>query len=408
MQDFNDMSFELDQFKTWISWNDYDLSAEWLKEIRKSELIDLLSNATFSLQDTDLQNFSKEELLTQLNQSLLKFHSPGNFELFWIKDPRDTELSTEEQDLYTEKNFPKTILTLLTHGTYWVPSIVRGGEIGIRKDIKENIDNILLPNEIEWSQKMSYSKIMRILKNYSDFWTRSLVKKSFIPRDQVLSATNSRLVWDPARPIKADTFIQEQDFYKNTILKNPEEFRKIWEESHTKYHLSIEKKSQAIITEQGWVIMIDDHDTGVLDMWTEEWNDKYDDWWFPLMTLWTMVWESCNPEILAYYAERIEHHLWIKPLINKPYKWGYVTQKHWVAARKKLESEWKDPGTTNVIQQELAKFLYLDEKTQKIDHDKAELIWIGLARAKADLWSKFWKEYFEAWKFWNKYEETTE
>jgi N-formylglutamate amidohydrolase len=97
---------------------------------------------------------------------------------------------------------------------------------------------------------------------------------------------------------------------------------------NAQYHLKINKKIDENIETYWWSIVIDNHDTWVLDMWSSEELDRFDEWGFPLITLGTLDWASCNEEIVKYYAERIEFHLWIKPLINKPYKWWYVTKKH--------------------------------------------------------------------------------
>ena len=394
MECFKNKSFEIKIFKTWLSWKEYDLSFFWLQKITKKQLIDLLSNKVFDLKKNEtkslkLIHYSKSELLIILNSCLLDLHSPEYFSLFWIKDPRDNIIEDEK---YSEKKFPKTILTLLTHWTYSVPSIVRW-------NIKENIDNILnLSNDKEMVPNYNYSNTMRVLKHFSDFWTRYLVKYSNIPETQIIKAVNSRLIWDPARCKNADDFIKKEDFSWNILLENPEYFKDLWEQSHDIYHNNIENKTNKMLDENWWYIIIDDHDTGILKIWKDFNLDKYQNWWFPLMVLSTSDWDSCNQEILEYYSKRIEYHLWIKSLINNPYKGWYVIQRHWVKKREQLKKEWKNLKIANVIQQEIGKFLYLDEKTQKIDHDKAKLIWIWLARSKADLWIKFDKKYFDTFK----------
>ncbi len=381
-------SYEIDIFTKWFSGVRYDLSVNWLKRITKEELLDLLSNDIFAFEKNDIIDLTKEKLLSKLNIKLMQFYSPEYFELFGITDPRETELTQNEKNIYSTKNFPKHVLTLLTHGTYFIPSEVR-------EHIKNDIYNI-----VEW-EKLTYKNYLRIIKNFSDFWTRYVVKKSFIPKTQVLSNMYSRFVWDPARDIEADDFIRNTDWSKNILLWIKNDNKKYWKAAHRIYHNSIEKRLLDLEKENWWSITIDDHDTWVLQIWVKKELDKFQSWWFPFIVLSTWDWDSCNNEILSYYAERIEFHLWIKVLINNPYKWGYVLKKHWTYFRNTLLKYGWNYKKRNLIQQEVWKFLYLNERTQKVDFDKAELIWIWLARAKADLWRKFWKKYFSAIKKWD-------
>ena len=442
MLDFKNQSFEKVEFKTWKTWKVYDISYDWLywvsnetldaiikkdidisdeyfklisneikevyyedykKEFTEEEvnwlsinsLKDLLSNEVYKLDFSD--NITRDQLREELNKKLLKIYSNIDFKFFKIKDPRKTKLTNERSDLYSENNFPKSIINLLTHWTYYIPQ-------NIRWKVKSEIKQI-----IKWSDELSKEKInfelekknlefLRILKHFSDFWTRYVVNNSFIPRNQVINATNGRSITDPAR--KLWTPVMNKDFYNNELPKALLEGTEIGALKQESYHLNIKKKAYEVISKEWWVIFIDNHDTGVVDMWNSVELDRYDDWGFPLITLWTKDWESCNQEIVEYYSERIKFHLWIDVLINKPYKWWYVTQKHWVERREELRKQWKSPGIMNVIQQEVWKFLYLDERTQIVDKDKTELIWVWLARAQLDLWRKFWKAYYKVVKKW--------
>ena len=385
-------SFEPDIFKIWKSWKKYDLSTQKLQSIFKNELLDLLSNDIFNIDIKKIKRQSRTSLLNILNDKLLELHHPNNIELFGVKEKKITK---EEKEKYTKEKFPKTILTTLTHWTYSIPSSIRHK---IKREIRKNILKIN-KEDLEKEVIKKYGEFIRILKHYSDFWTRYLVKNSFIPKKQIIYSKYSRWLKDPARNRKEKN--RTVDFSNNALPKILYEDNWYWELSHIEYHLKISKKIDEIIKEEWWVILIDDHDTWILKINENEKLDSYKKWWFPVITLGTLDWESCNKEIIEYYAERIEYHLWIKPLINNPYKWGYVTKKHWKLKREELNTKWENPKKVNVIQQEIWKYLYLDEKKQKIDHSIVKLIWEWLARAKCDLWLKFWKEYFKAIKKWD-------
>jgi hypothetical protein len=51
MKIFPNDSYEIELFKKWKSWKLYDLSLNNLKIIHKNELLDLLSNDTFNLDE---------------------------------------------------------------------------------------------------------------------------------------------------------------------------------------------------------------------------------------------------------------------------------------------------------------------------------------------------------------------
>lgn len=437
MLDFKNQSFEDPRLKTWKSWTLYDISYDgiyWVsndtlddkiksdeelipeafnllsdadKNIRykkyrasfwnlelhglsQDQLIDILSNETYSV--TGLEKFSLQWLRDKLNQELLRIHHIDNFDFFLITDPRRQVLTKAEEKKYSKENFPKNIVNLLTHGTYAIPAEIKWQ---IKADLKNRLSQV--HRNLDEAKNELYRKnfnFLRILKHFSDFGTRYVIKYSLIPSEQIIAATNSRSLVDPAR--KAWTEVMKTDFYGNNLPEALGEWIQIGEAKHLIYHLEIDKKIDKTIASEEWTIVIDNHDTGIVDMWESIESDKYDDGWFSLITLWTKDGASCNKEIVEYYTQRIKYHLWIDVLINSPYKGWYVTEKHGVEKRNTIQAKWGNPWVANVIQQEVGKFLYLDERTQKVDHDKAELIWIGLARAQADLGEKFWKKYFEA------------
>jgi len=395
MKIFPNESYEPENFRIWNSGVLYDLSHNWLKNITKNDLVDLLTNGIFWLEKNKIKKLNNEELKDILRKKLLKLYKPENIELFWLKDPRKTNLSNEEKEKYKQENFPKHIWIWLPHWSYKLPKITRREIIN---EIKEKVKNELnledYSKEVRNEVKKELAQFYRIMKNFSDFWTTEVVKKSkLIPNDQIFSAKYSRWTIDSWRSL--DEKQMKKDFYWNDLLKSIEGSYKIWILEHAVLHLKINNFIENAIKKYWGSIYIDRHDTWVNDIDKNSENDKYNDWGFPIISLWTLDWESCNPEIVEYYAERIEYHLWVKPLINSPYKWWYVTQKHWRDRRNKLKEEWKNPWINNVIQIEVLKSLYLDEETQIIDKDKAEWIWVWLARAEIDVWLKFNKNYFK-------------
>jgi hypothetical protein len=394
MKDFPSESFEIDSFKTWKSWRKYNLSFNNVHNIKKGDLVDLLTNDIFWLKKNNIISLDKKSLNKLLNQELLKLYKPENIELFWLKDPRKANLSEEEKEIYKIENFPKHVWIWLPHWSYKLPKITRREII---REVKEKVKNELnieeYSKEVSLEIKNELKNIYRILKNFSDFWTTDVVNESnLIPKDQIFLAKYSRWATDPAR--KISDIPMNTDFYWNWLNNSIKSSHIIWWYEHAKIHIQITQFIDEVIRKYWGSIFIDRHDTWVNNMWKNSKLDKYDMWGFPIISLWTLDWDSCNNEIAQYYAERIEYHLWVKPLINSPYKGWYITQKHWRDKRKKIEEEWKNPWINNVIQIEVLKSLYLDEETQIIDKDKAEWIWVWLARAEIDVWLKFDKNYF--------------
>ena len=295
-----------------------------------------------------------------------KLHGISNKGLLAFYDfPRNTEI----RDCRKEKfnlNFPDNSLVLLTHGTFAVNSDIR--------------------KTMNWTNRQVY----RLLKNYSDFWTRKAIKSSWIPDESIVHNKTSRMTWDSNRWLDAVDFIRAADFSWNKLLDNPSDFRSEWEKRHREYHDEVTIQMQEKQDKNWWVIWFDIHDTWIRLMWKDKEYDKFREEWFPPITLWTRDWEACNDDILDFFSNRLEYHIWIKPLLNEPYKWGYVTQRHWEQYRINNNTRKR-----NLIQIELGRFLYLKESTQEVDWERMEIIWEWLKRAIAETWTKFGKEYFE-------------
>jgi N-formylglutamate amidohydrolase len=233
-----------------------------------------------------------------------------------------------------------------------------------------------------------------------------MTKKSGIPDDNVLCFPWSRAIWDPNREYKNEEedleldqwkkYIRDHDFNEQVIIKKPWQFRDTWKSKTELYHSVISSKLELAELLRGWSIWIDIHDTWVNLMNVDPELDTIKEEWFPDMIIWTKDWESCNPEILDFFVERLNHYLWLKIYTNKLYKWWYVTTRHWKEYREELNDwDWLKKSKRNLIQVELGRYLYMKESTQEVDWERMEIIWEWIKRAITDLWLEFWKEYFE-------------
>lgn len=315
----------------------------------------------------DLKHMSYEQLLKYYN-------NPRNFK---INDCRNQEWEN------SSKNFPSHCLIFLTHWSF-----------AVNEKIRRTTD-------------LTKSQFLRLIRNFSDFWTRKLIKKSWLPNENIICFPWSRSIWDPNREYKnkyedskldiSKKFIRETDFNWQKIINNPEQFREIWKQKSEAYQLKLSYKLKITEILNWWSIWIDIHDTGVNLMNKNSNLDKFRKYWFPEITLWTKNWESCNQEILDYFAEKINKYLWIKVYKNVPYQGWYVTEKHGKKSRQKINQwNWFKKSKRNIIQVELWRYLYMNESNQKVDWKRMEIIWEWIKRAITDTWIKFWKEYFDS------------
>ena len=285
----------------------------------------------------NIDNFIPVDLSHLTNEDLLEYYdNPRNFP---VKDCR--------QENWKNKNiaYPGHCLVFLTHGSFYVNSKIRR------------------------STQHTIQHFNRLIKNYSDFWTRKAMKESWIPETNIITSPWSRWISDYNRENKSQTednslsegqkSIRPYDFNKIVIIDNPEQFREEWQYKTDIYHWSLEYWLNHVEEVNGWSIWIDIHDTWVNLMWSHPEEDKFREWGFPWIILWTKDWESCNSDILTYFSEKLEHYLWIKPYVNRKYKWGYVTTKHWLENRKEKDNE-NNPANKsirNMIQVELWRYL---------------------------------------------------
>lgn len=322
-----------------------------------------------------IYNFIPDELSHLTQEELLCYYdNPRNI---YVKDCRADNWVNQD------KNFPEYCLVFLTHGTFFVNS-------KIRRTTQHTIKNF-----------------NRLIKNYSDFWTRKAMNKSGIPEENIITAPWSRALSDYNRENKNEDedaelpdgkkSIRPYDFNEVVIIDNPEQFRNQWQYKTDIYHGSLEYSLNCVEEISWWSIWFDIHDTGVNLMWEIPELDRFRKEWFPGITLWTKNWESCNNEILEYFSEKLEYYLGIKPEMNEPFQWWYVTTKHGQENRKEKDSisNAANKSIRNMIQIELGRYLYMKESTQEVDWERMEIIWEWLKRAIADTGIKFSEEYFK-------------
>ena len=242
--------------------------------------------------------------------------------------------------------FPKNMLVTLTHAGYKVPD---GFEKNLHPDIKNND--------------------FRLLKNFSDFGTNSLISQS-IPAGQVLRTTFSRAFGDTNRAIDAEDFFRETDFNENHLFNRPlttlekEEFI---EQIYGGYHNEIQKK----IDTAKFDLLIDVHDTGnrLLAPLTKDDSDRNPP--FCDICISNGDGETCSDELLSQFAELLTKHTGLTVQLNDPYKGGFVTRYY--------------GEQISTIQVEFNRSLYMDERRQAIEPHLVAKLRDGLYHALCDL-----------------------
>ena len=326
-------------------------------------------------------NFVPDHLLNFYDNDtqwlLAHYDNPKNFQ---IPDHR------EEVSTLGPKSFPKHATVLLTHGLFGIEWSDRKLVVQQIENTKQKAHNILTP------KKQAY----RLLRNFSDWWTRKVMKYSGIPSQNILIPKSPRIAWDPARAVNDKTFIRDTDFNGNKLMPTVQSSHEktTWAKNHAEYHEWITSHLSHIETTHWWSITFDIHDTGVNMMGINPKQDTFREWWYPKMEIGTLDGASCDPEILSYFVEQVEKYFGFTPVVNEKYKWGYVTKKHGWEARESLEKAWEKPNKRNVLQIELGRYLYMKESTQEIDHEQARKVWAALRMCIQKTCEKFGEEYF--------------
>lgn len=300
-----------------------------------------------------------------------------------------TEKHPAEQ---TEETFPKNVVVLATHGSYYVPDRVRGK---LSKGMETGIE--------EGGERKQY--LLRLLRNFSDSLTRKILQG--IPDDQKVVAGFSRAIGDPARAEDAEGLFRQFDFGAE-LGGNPvwaeslteEEKKWLIENFHQRYHERVVGAIEKAEQEHDRVIVFDIHDTGVRMMGVAQNGDYYRKDGFPDINLGNLGeagdvnGKSCAPEIMEDFIEALKKH-WQKAFnyeprlgINEPYKGkGYVTNHYGAEYNDSLPQERK--FHRNVIQVELGRFLYMDERTQKPDRERLQKVREIVQAAMAEVGHKY-------------------
>ncbi len=333
-------------------------------------------------------NLSSDELL-------VKYDNPKNFHI--------PETALQEINTLESGSFPKHATVLLTHGLFSVNSADRQAVVKEVEKTQVKVHDMLTSKNIWY----------RLLKNFSDLGTRKVAKYMFTPsNDEWYSKENGandnekyeypeniiipgvpRIKWDPARDSQANDFQRETDFNGNELLpENYLEWDKSWEKAHKIYHEKITNRLIGLEQDDKRSITFDVHDTWVRMMDQDPDKDIFREWWYPKMEIGTLNWDSCDPEILAFFIQQVEKYFGFTPVVNTKYKWGYVTKRHGWEARKNMEN----PHQRNVLQIELGRYLYMKESTQEIDHEQARKVWAALRMCIQKTCEEFWEDFQNA------------
>ena len=329
------------------------------------------------------------------------YDNPKNFHIpdIGLREIKDLE----------PNSFPKHAIVLLTHGLFTINSRDRIAVVNQIEQTKQEQYDII--DDRRTTKKQAY----RLLRNFSDFWTRKVAKymftlswdewywtnNSFINRsgspypENVIIPWSPRIKWDPNRSADAKDFKRETDFNGIKLIPRENQLKdQVGNKDHWKYHMSIEDRVADVESSYWWSIVFDIHDTWVRkqDIFTD--NDFFRPWWYPEMEIGTLDGDSCNPVILEYFAEQVEKYFGFIPVINEQDKGGYVTQLHWWEERENRVISEEEPRVVNAMQIELGRYLYMKESTQEIDHDQARKVWAALRMCIQKTCEKFWEEYF--------------
>ena len=251
------------------------------------------------------------------------------------------------------KKFPKNILVLATHGSAEIPS-------GVKKNLHP-----------------AFSK--RLQKNFSDFGTKYLIKN--FPKSQTASPKFGRIMGDTNRGhFDADLF-REVDFNQNQIWQkelSTKQKNKYETLSRKAYLDSVFAKIETMcqkIDKNEPIILMDLHDTGnkLLGKNTNE-DHLRSEFIMPTAIFSNQKDQTSNHKFLQNVSHKFSDAFKTdnsKIKLNTFFYGGFITQFFGgVKTNPRLEKIFKKYNRSHnsllVVQCELNRALYLDEKNQKI------------------------------------------
>ncbi|PCI24604.1 hypothetical protein COB57_04270 [Candidatus Peregrinibacteria bacterium] len=258
----------------------------------------------------------------------------------------------------SSESFPKNIVVLAPHGSYFIPE-------EIKKKLSLEMKNLS----------------HRAIKNFSDFATRNLVSEE-IPGNQKVVADFSRAIGDPNRARDAHDVFRETDFNGLPVWEEKlteEEKEGLLKKYYDQYHAQVLSVIQDVESKNNTTIVFDIHDTGNVMMGADPTQDIKRKEFFPEICIGNKKGESASPEILEAFSSSLEKHLGLTPSVNAPYSGAYTNIKYGVEHNKNLAPSEK--FKRNVVLIEMGRYLYMDEATQEIDFDKVKKIREGLTAA---------------------------
>ncbi|MBN2087443.1 N-formylglutamate amidohydrolase [Candidatus Peregrinibacteria bacterium] len=217
----------------------------------------------------------------------------------------------------------------------------------------------------------------RLIQNFSDWGTSELI--SDIPANQRLIPKHGRIAGDTNRSLNASDLFRETDFGGIQIFnKMPDETlkKKLLEESYIPYHREAFSRLMAAHgNPNNSLLVVDIHDTGNLLLGETPDQDKYrlvaKGYNMPPLILSSQDGKTASQAVVDNLVSAFENHFKLASgdiRINDYYKGGYFTQRYGLPDTEIAEElrNAKNPQR-DVVQIELGRYLYMEEKTQMLN-----------------------------------------
>ena len=250
---------------------------------------------------------------------------------------------------------PENLLVLATHGTYSYPEL-------LRPYLHPKFDQ-------------------RLQRNFSDVGTSVLVKG--INPDQCLVPEHGRIAGDPARAEDAKDLFRMHDFGGVQVYNGllPDSVRNAClDASHRPYHAEITRQILAVRGDtRNLLVIFDIHDTGNLILAVDPSNDRHraerrshpeitmdDGWHMPPVIISDNDGKTAPSQLMQDLANafRTEFRLGDGDVrTNWHFKGGHVTKTYGDPAIPALAAAQQGRA---VVQVELGRYLYIDERSQEI------------------------------------------